>query len=1855
MRLSCSRLLRSESLEPRELLTVTAADDVFSVPQDRQLVVSDLVGGDFLGISAANDFSAVGNAEQIEYSPKHDLVFTRNSGSSVRVFDALTGEVLSTHLANASFTDFDLSPSEDFLFVADFGGENVGHSEPSNPHYVHRYDLANRTWATKDAPHIAWRIEGISDSRFVVQEQDQWIEVMLNDFGEGDAEITEIARTFAGYSGDIEYDHANSRLVHASGLTSRVNIFTVTNTAITSDGQVETPGGNGRLTLSTDGTRLYFGSLEVEASDPSDTKHLHSSPIRAASGELAFGTDGKYYEPGTGEELGSLGFASNAVFVSADSKHVWTFNPDTDRLHHFLLSRTGLGVLANDRSDPGFELEAQLLDLPTNGDVDLNVDGTFSYTPAAGFVGTDSFTYQAMTIDGDVAEAKVTIEVRSGEVVNQPPSGPDKEFYIDQDSPLVLNAESGDISSGLDQVSAFSARGNVIQIEYSPTTDLVAVRNSGSAIRIIDATTLAVVSTQLANAQFSDMDLTAEGRYLFVADYGPERDRNDPPDYVHRFDMEDRSWSVKLAPKTARKIEAVSANRVLLEEQHVAVTLNSFPEGDEAMAEVSRHGSGISGDLEYDDATGFVFHTNQGLPFWGIGVLRVAEDALSSVGEFNSPDFENRHVTDSAVLATDGSRLYDGPRQLEALDTTNLTNTLPEVIYAASGEIAIGEHAVYEAETARRLGATPFPSKTQHISEGGEHFWSFNGDSDELYHYRLRERQQGLLAYDYDDGDDLTVELVSSPTNGTLEALQSNGVTRYVPSAGFTGTDSFQYRLFDGEFRSDPITVTINVINTGGIETTPVAVPDSYSVAEDGMLSVTVSEPSNLSLSEVGSFEGSADQLEYSARFGVIITRQESTVRLIDALTLDEISSITATNRFSDMDLTGDERYLFVADYAGEVIGRGTPLGPHYVHRFDLASKRWVTRQAPQIAWKIEAVAEDRVLLQERDQHVDMTLNSFPDEPNAVMTELSRTRADYSGDFEYDDSTGRVYHGSSGSSSSEIHVRRVVNDTLQNAGDTGVYGTADCCGGTSVLSSDGARFYYGRLQVEALDVRNNLRQFPEEIIAASADIAFGREAYYNAATGDRLGALSLEAGVATSDQRHFWAVSDGRIVHYVIGGRTGGVLGNDSDLAGSELSAQLVTPPANGAITFRPDGSFDYTPNEGFFGGDTFQYVAKSGNLQSEAAEVTIEVTPMNRPPTLGAIADVTIDEDSDIVIPLEVDDPTTRLSRLQYVATTTDSRLLRVLVIGLVTDRELRITPRPDQSGSADVTLTVRDGEFEVSQTFNVEVRPVNDPPEARRDSYRGEQNETLTVAAERGLLRNDGDIDDELGVPTIVSPPEGTLELRDDGSFDYTPPPGFSGRTEFTYQLTDPGGASSTATVQITVDDSVPPTVTNNSLEGATLFGGRLTAVLQLSEAVDSRLNPQSLWLSRAGSPLIFPSSSEYLAESRQIRVTFPAVETGEYTLHLTESSVTDIAGNRLDGDGNGRAGGAYRYEFIVTQPIHELTASTSVESVSADDIVEVSLDYRSLGLTGHSGVAVRVHYDSSVLSWEETVRRHRPSNLVRGYDTADEDNMDGDSTTDRYVLLAWSDSSSSWPGLSDSLDLATLLFNANGVLQVPGETHIRITQASSATGFEFRTNQIDLDVVPNFSTLDVDLDNDVNGDDAVLINRYMLGVRGNELTRNSVSGSANRLNPEAIGQYLDSIFHRLDVDGSGQVDAFVDGLLIDRYIAGMSDEAMIAGVLGSNAERTTAAAIRSYLDNYNAPALSEPAPMPRPGDANGDDQVNVTDFLILSRSFGDTCEAGCDADFNQDGSVDLHDFLTLSRNFGRRPGGGLFQVPD
>jgi len=175
---------------------------------------------------------------------------------------------------------------------------------------------------------------------------------------------------------------------------------------------------NGSLTLDTDGYLLYV---------PNDGFH---------------GADTFSYVAGDGQLTSPVVTVTIHVntlpVVPTDSYEV-----DEDTV---LEVDAASGVLSNDVDLDGDSLTATLFAATAHGTLTLNADGSFTYTPNAGFHGTDSFTYAASDGWEDSLGGSVTISVAS---VNDAPTAVDDQYTV-ADAVLTIKASLGVLANDAD-------------------------------------------------------------------------------------------------------------------------------------------------------------------------------------------------------------------------------------------------------------------------------------------------------------------------------------------------------------------------------------------------------------------------------------------------------------------------------------------------------------------------------------------------------------------------------------------------------------------------------------------------------------------------------------------------------------------------------------------------------------------------------------------------------------------------------------------------------------------------------------------------------------------------------------------------------------------------------------------------------------------------------------------------------------------------------------------------------------------------------------------------------------------------------------------------------------------------------------------------------------------------------------------------------------------------------------------------------------------------------------------------------------------------------------------------------------
>ena len=217
----------------------------------------------------------------------------------------------------------------------------------------------------------------------------------------------------------------------------------------------------------------------------------------------------------------------------------------------------------------------------------------------------------------------------------------------------------------------------------------------------------------------------------------------------------------------------------------------------------------------------------------------------------------------------------------------------------------------------------------------------------------------------------------------------------------------------------------------------------------------------------------------------------------------------------------------------------------------------------------------------------------------------------------------------------------------------------------------------------------------------------------------------------------------------------------------------------------------------------------------TDTATVAIDVTPVNDAPV--AVDDVaSTSENTPVTIAVlgndtDVDGDTLSVQGTPAAANGT----VVVNANGTIT-----YTPNAGFNGTDTITYTVTDPSgLTDTATVSVSVGAVNDPPVAVDDVATVAEDGSVTIP----VLANDSDPDGDPLTVTSATSPDGTVTINPDGTLSFTPNPNFNGPTTITYTVTDPSGATDTATVAVTVE--VEPDYIVEGTSSADLIDGGYT----------------------------------------------------------------------------------------------------------------------------------------------------------------------------------------------------------------------------------------------------------------------------------------------------------------------------------------------------------------------------------------------------------------------------------------------
>jgi VCBS repeat-containing protein len=268
-----------------------------------------------------------------------------------------------------------------------------------------------------------------------------------------------------------------------------------------------------------------------------------------------------------------------------------------------------------------------------------------------------------------------------------------------------------------------------------------------------------------------------------------------------------------------------------------------------------------------------------------------------------------------------------------------------------------------------------------------------------------------------------------------------------------------------------------------------------------------------------------------------------------------------------------------------------------------------------------------------------------------------------------------------------------------------------------------------------------------------------------------------------------------------------GVLGNDTDVDSTVLTATLESGPANGVLNLNLDGSFAYTPTAGFTGDDTFIYVTSDGALTDTT---TVTITVSANAPTVNDDG-YTTDEDVLLFVPAPgVLDNDTDPNSDPLTATLGSGPTNGALVLN--EDGSFVYTPTVNYNGSDSFTYRATDGTYNSNlATVVITVTAENDAPIATDDSGAGFETDEDTSFTTGDVLANDTDAEIPGGLAVTSyddSNLSGALSYNGNGTFDYDPngqfeylAAGEQADDTFTYVISDTSSLTDAATVTMTI----------------------------------------------------------------------------------------------------------------------------------------------------------------------------------------------------------------------------------------------------------------------------------------------------------------------------------------------------------------------------------------------------------------------------------------------------------------------
>lgn len=1118
-----------------------------------------------------------------------------------------------------------------------------------------------------------------------------------------------------------------------------------------------TPVSNGTLTLNSDGSFNY-------------------QPNRDFSGR-----DGFIYEISDG--VGKTDTAIVTITVNqANDPPETSFNRfnirlDTpaaveNRQQNVTLNVDVPGLLINDLDIDSNTLTVvtEPVTAPTQGTLVLNSDGSFVYTPNADATGEDSFSYQTQDASGALsAPSLVTItfnatsiapiaandmyQLQEDSVFVADNSAPDRMSVInndtDEDDPQSLTMVSPIVKSPLNGVLAMNSDGT---FSYTPNPGYFGV--DSFIYQIVDGqgnvaqagVILTVIRTNTAPSAIPDVYTLNEDTTLNVsAQEGLLANDRDAD-----FDP--------LTVSTVVATEPLNGSVTLSQDGSFSYTPQANFTGIDSFRYQVSDDSGAT-------ATATVRLTVENINDPPIAVedgANTQEDTALSIDVLandSDPEGDTLTITEANVSASQGSVEIETNQTLTFTPRNNFVG-LAEISYSvtdgnggnASAMVFVSVGAANQAPVAVDDSYSVNEDQVLRVNNGSGLPLLTDNDSDS-------------------DGDNIRVvrPAVVDVSNGTLD-LSVNGNFTYTPNNNFFGTDTFQYQLTDGRGGTDIATVTITVVAQNDI---PVANDDTVTTAEDTTLEIDVLVNDSdvdgdiLSISSASAQNGSVSISEqqtllYTPDFNFV---GNDTINY----TINDGNNGTASAQVFMTINNVNDAPIANSDNATTFVN--TPVTVDVLaNDSDIDGDSLVILTISASNGSVAVNGDNTVTYTPAQNFIGFAVIDYTVSDQAGGTASATLTVNV-----VSDNSAPVANNDSANTNEDTSI---VIDVLANDTDP----DNDTLTITSATANIGSVTITGD---------NRLQYVPPQDFNGSVTIDYSIEdtAGNSASATVSLNVLSVnDLPVANND-----SATTNEDTTVVVD-----VLANDSDLE-SSLTVSAASA-GNGAVSILPDGTLSYTPNTNFNGIDSINYTVTDTDGGQAQAIVTVNVIPVNDLPVLQPdVAE--LEEDATTIINVLANDSDAESGTLTVVSAEAQNG-----TVAIGQDQTLQYQPKANFNGTDTINYSVSDADGGIAgSTVTVTVTAVNDTPVAENDVAQTNEESAVNI----DVLANDTDVDGDVLSITSAAATQGTVVINEDKTLTYTPQKDFIGDDVITYVVSDPLGATATATVAVKVFESNDPPV--------------------------------------------------------------------------------------------------------------------------------------------------------------------------------------------------------------------------------------------------------------------------------------------------------------------------------------------------------------------------------------------------------------------------------------------------------------